>query len=291
MAQSYWALSAAGAWRKQCHCPTREGEPKVRREGNILLRLPPALAGMPLTHVPSLSARLSLTSWLPLPGWLCPPVYDSPAPHRMHAFAHRQSHAHSWPGSPQSSTQSSTPVDNPPPPLVIPLCDTATFGLRAEIVYGRDIQSIVINDPLVIPSQMGLDRGPPPPGTATPWGRCHLDGAALPLPDQVEEIGVTSHGLQESLASEQRGGGQIQFLLGVPLSTSGQEPGVSAPKRATLYVWDVPSGLSMVLTVTSGLVDLCVNPPGCPEWPGAGGCTLEENVASGSPSQVSPPKG
>ena len=37
------------------------------------------------------------------------------------------------------------------------------------------------------------------------------------------------------------------------MSTSGQEPGVSAPQRATLYVWDVPSRLSMVLTVTSAL--------------------------------------
>ena len=103
------------------------------------------------------------------------------------------------------------------------------------------------------PSQMGLDRGPPPPGTATPWGRCYLDGAVLPLPDQVEEIGVASHSLQESLASEQRGGGHIQVLLRVPLSTSGQEPGVSAPRHATLYVWNGPSGLSMVLTITSGL--------------------------------------
>ena len=46
-----------------------------------------------------------------------------------------------------------------------------------------------------VPSQMGLDRGPPPPGTATLWGRCYLDGVALPLLDQVEEIGVASHGL------------------------------------------------------------------------------------------------
>ena len=78
-------------------------------------------------------------------------------------------------------------------------------------------------------SQMGLDRGPPPPGIATPWGRCYLDGAFLPLPDQVEEIGVASHGLQESLASEQRGGGHILVLFRVPLSTSGPGPGVSAP--------------------------------------------------------------
>ena len=108
---------------------------------------------------------------------------------------------------------------------------------------------------------------------------------------QVEEIGVASHGLQESLASEQRGEGHIRVLFGVPLSTSGQEPGVSAPREATLYVWDGPSGLSMVLTVTSGLVDLWVDPPGCPEWPGARGCTPKEKVASGSPSQVSPPRG
>jgi hypothetical protein len=45
----------------------------------------------------------------------------------------------------------------------------------------------------------------------------------------------------------------------------------------------------MVPTVTRVLVDLWVNPPGCPEWPGARECTPEENVASGSPSQVSPP--
>ena len=49
------------------------------------------------------------------------------------------------------------------------------------------------------------------------------------------------------------------------LSTSGQEPGVSAPQRATMYVWDGLSRLSMVLTVTRGVVDLWVNPLGCPE--------------------------
>ena len=48
----------------------------------------------------------------------------------------------------------------------------------------------------------GLDMG----------GAGYLDGAALPLLDQVEEIGVASHGLQESLASEQRGG----VLFGYP---------------------------------------------------------------------------
>ena len=144
--------------------------------------------------------------------------------------------------------------------------------------------ALVTPPPPRAPSQMGLDRGPPLPGTATPWGRCYVDGAALPLRDQVEEIGVASHGLQESPASEQRGGGHIRALFGVPLSTSGQEPGVSAPPRATMYVWDSPSGLSMVLTVTRGLVDLWVNPPGCPKWPGACGCTPEENVACGSPS-------
>ena len=63
------------------------------------------------------------------------------------------------------------------------------------------------------------------------------------------------------------------------------------PRLAITYVWDGLSGLSMVLTVTSGLVDLWVTPLGCPEWPGACGCTLEENVASGSPSQVSLPRG
>ena len=114
-------------------------------------------------------------------------------------------------------------------------------------------------------SQMGLDRGPPPPRTAIPWGKCYLDGAVLPLLDQEEEIGFASHSLQESLASEQRGGGHIRVLFGVPLSTSGQESGVSAPRRTTMYVWDGPSGLSMVFTVTRGLVDLWVNPRGCPE--------------------------
>ena len=106
---------------------------------------------------------------------------------------------------------------------------------------------------------------------------------------KVEEKGVASH--EESLDSEQRGGGHIRVLFGVPLSTSGQEPGVSAPLWATLYVWGGPSGLSMVLTVTSGLVYLWVDPPGCPEWSGARGYIPEEKVASGSPSQVSPPRG
>ena len=151
--------------------------------------------------------------------------------------------------------------------------------------------NLTSESPPRFPSQMGLDTGPPPLGTASPQGECYLDAAALPLPDQVQGIGVPSHRLQESLASEHRDGGHIRVLLGVPLSTSGQEPGVSASPGATLYVWDVPSGLSMVLTVTSGLVDLRFNPHGCPESPEAHGCTLEENVASGSPSQVSPPRG
>ena len=124
--------------------------------------------------------------------------------------------------------------------------------------------------------------------TTTPWGRCHLDGPALPLPGQVEQIGVASHGLQESLASEHRGGNHIWVLFWVPLRTSGQELGVSAPRRATLYVRDGPSGLPFVLTITTGLVDLWVNPPGCSEWPGGRGYTLEENLANVSPSQVSP---
>ena len=123
-----------------------------------------------------------------------------------------------------------------------------------------------------------------------PLGKVHLDGAGLPLPDQVEEIGVASHSLHENLASEQRGGCHIH----VPLGTREYEwPRAQclSPPRATLYVRDVPFGLSMVLTVTSGLVDLWVNPPGCPGWPGGRGWTLEENMASGSPSQGSPPRG
>ena len=50
--------------------------------------------------------------------------------------------------------------------------------------------------------------------------------AAEMLANQVEEIGVASH---ESLDSEQRGGGHKLVLFGVPVSMSGQEPGVSAP--------------------------------------------------------------
>ena len=60
-----------------------------------------------------------------------------------------------------------------------------------------------------------LDRGAPPPETGTPCQRCYLDGAAPPLPDQVEEIGVASHGLQESLTSAQRVG-VLHAQFGVP---------------------------------------------------------------------------
>ena len=77
--------------------------------------------------------------------------------------------------------------------------------------------------PHYVPSQMGLDRGPPPPGHTTPCGRCYLDGAALPLLDKVEEIGVASHGLQESLISAQQGGGVAfhPFALGCASWSSG----------------------------------------------------------------------
>ena len=67
---------------------------------------------------------------------------------------------------------------------------------------------------------MGLDKGPPPLGTATPLERRYLRGAA-PLPDQVEDIGVASHGLQESLTSAWRRGGRMRAQFGVPLGTSG----------------------------------------------------------------------
>ena len=76
-------------------------------------------------------------------------------------------------------------------------------------------------------SQMGLDGGPPPPGTAIPWGRCCLDWAAPRLPDQVEELGVAGHGLQDSLSSAQQWGSHARSVR-CPLGTSGQELGVSA---------------------------------------------------------------
>ena len=49
-----------------------------------------------------------------------------------------------------------------------------------------------------------------------PWGRRYLEGAAPPLPDQVEGIGVTGHGLQESLTSTRRDGGLTHAQFGVP---------------------------------------------------------------------------
>ena len=79
------------------------------------------------------------------------------------------------------------------------------------------------------PSQMGLDSGPPLPGTTTPWGRCYLDGVSHATAIPREEVGVASHSLPESLASVQEGGGLIRVLCGVPLSTSGQVHGISAP--------------------------------------------------------------
>ena len=56
---------------------------------------------------------------------------------------------------------------------------------------------------------------PPPPapspesdgpgqGASHPLGKVPFDGAAPPLPDQVEEMGLASHGLQQSLTSAQR---------------------------------------------------------------------------------------
>ena len=45
-----------------------------------------------------------------------------------------------------------------------------------------------------------------------------------------------------SEGSEQRGGGHIWVPSGVPLSTSGPGPGVSAPWQDSMYVWDGPSG-------------------------------------------------
>ena len=49
------------------------------------------------------------------------------------------------------------------------------------------------------------------PGSGTPWGLCHVYGAALPLAYQVEEVGAAHHGL---LVSHVVWGSEKSFMWG-----------------------------------------------------------------------------
>ena len=59
----------------------------------------------------------------------------------------------------------------------------------------------------------------------------------------------------------------------------------------TMYEQDSPLGLSNVLHCHKAFCGLSVNSLERPKWPGARGCQLEGKVASGSPLEVSPPRG
>ena len=137
-----------------------------------------------------------------------------------------------------------------------------------------------------VPVSMGLDWGPPPPETTNPWRRCCLDGAALPLPYQVEEVG----------GCQPRPPREPGFSTVGPGSHTGSISGTSE------YEWPVARHLGALTTNRvcwgqsigiicgfhchkSFLWTFRVNPPECPKWLGARRCWPEQNVAIGSPYQ------